>query len=318
MAELNDDLFGGNLDDKMGFLNDSKKVNADGIYRIDLSKVKDKKIGYKSVLRFLPNLTKDGKLGEAAIEKITHYVDMKNNRDLAGWYDSPKNFGQNQHCPLSSLYFTLSNSKRADLIEKATNTLKFSKKYFSYVLVMEDDQQPETVGKIMVFQYGKTIKDKINSEKTGEITGEPCNVFKLESGKDFSLIVKELSTGEVTYPDYRNSAFKPNITSVSIFNENTNTFKRAPLDENGKIQASAQETVRNFLMKREHELEDFAPKVLTTEQLSKISQISDYLTGKVTSNHSKPSSDDFDLGDLVTSTGSLTAAPSVEEDDFFN
>ena len=90
-----DDLFNGNLDSKMSFLNEggSQKSN-DGIYRVDLSKVKDKKKGWRSVVRFLPNLTKEGKVGESAVEKITHYVDIKNPRELSGWFDSPKNFGE--------------------------------------------------------------------------------------------------------------------------------------------------------------------------------------------------------------------------------
>jgi hypothetical protein len=88
MANLNemDDLFGGNLDSKMDFLNEKKNVNSDGIYRIDLTKAKDKKKGYKSVIRFLPNLTKEGKVGQAAIEKIAHYVDIKNPKELSGWF----------------------------------------------------------------------------------------------------------------------------------------------------------------------------------------------------------------------------------------
>jgi DNA-binding beta-propeller fold protein YncE len=93
MAEL-DDLFGGNLDSKMDFLNEKKAVNSDGIYRVDLTKVKDKKKGYRSVVRFLPNLTKDSKVGQSAIEKITHYVDIKNQKELSGWFDSPKNFNE--------------------------------------------------------------------------------------------------------------------------------------------------------------------------------------------------------------------------------
>ena len=44
MAEL-DELFGG-LDSKMDFLNEqSTTKNSDGIYRVDLSKCKDKKKG---------------------------------------------------------------------------------------------------------------------------------------------------------------------------------------------------------------------------------------------------------------------------------
>jgi hypothetical protein len=59
MANEFDDLFNGSLDSKMDFLNEQKATNNDGIYRVDLSKAKDKKKGWRSVVRFLPNLTKD-------------------------------------------------------------------------------------------------------------------------------------------------------------------------------------------------------------------------------------------------------------------
>ena len=66
----------------MDFLNEqSTTKNSDGIYRVDLSKCKDKKKGYRSVVRFLPNLTKEGKVAQSAIDKITHYVDIKNPDD---------------------------------------------------------------------------------------------------------------------------------------------------------------------------------------------------------------------------------------------
>ena len=86
MAEF-DELFGGGLDQKMDFLNEQTKINNDGIYRIDLSKCKDKKKGWRSVVRFLPNLTVEGKLGQSAIEKISHYVDLKSVKELSGYYD---------------------------------------------------------------------------------------------------------------------------------------------------------------------------------------------------------------------------------------
>ena len=319
MANLNemDDLFSGNLDSKMDFLNEKKTVNADGIYRIDLTKVKDKKKGYRSVVRFLPNLTKDGKVGQAALEKITHYVDIKNAKELSGWFDSPKNF--NEKCPLTDLYYTMTNSKNAILQEKA-KCLKYSKKYYSYVLILEDEQQPETVGKIMIFQYGKTIKDKIGAERNGEITGVPCNVFDLSQGKDFVVLVKEISTGDETYPDYKNSMFKPEVSSLSIYNEEKGTFKNVPVVD-GKVDSRAQGMVKDFLMKRDHELEDFGPKKLNDEQQSKINDITAYLTGKAsssynTSSNSKPSSDDFEIEGLVSSGTKVAVAE--DEDDFFS
>jgi len=317
MADL-DDLFNGSLDTKMDFLNEQKATNNDGIYRVDLSKVKDKKRGWRSVVRLLPNLTKEGKVAQSAIDKITHYVDIKQPKELSGWFDSPKNF--NEKCPLTDLYYTMQNSKNAILIEKSKQ-LKYSKKYYSYVLVIEDEQQPELVGKILIFQYGKTIKDKIMAEKNGEISGVGCNVFDLAAGKDFVLVVKEIQTGDETYPDYKMSMFKPETTSLPIYFKEKQVFKNAPLNE-GKIETSVQIKIKDFLLDREHDLEEFAPKKLTDEQQSKITEISNFLTGKASSSfssskqESKPSSDDFEFEDNFTKT-SATAKSTETEDDFF-
>lgn len=310
-----DDLFSGSLDTKMDFLNEKKVLNADGIYRIDLTKVKDKKRGYRSVIRFLPNFTTEGKVGQSAIEKITHYVDIKNLKELSGWFDSPKNF--NEKCTLTELYYNMINSKNAILQEKA-KCLKYSKKYYSYVLVLEDENQPELVGKIMIFQYGKTIKDKILAEKNGEISGVPCNVFDLTNGKDFVMLVKEIQTGDDTYPDYKNSMFKPETSSLPIFFEDKGTFKNVPLIE-GVIDTKVQPMIKEFLLKRDHELEEFAPKKLSDEQNAKISEIMNYLTGKSSNSfnnrETKPSSDDFELEGIVTSGDDEL---NKDEDDFFS
>lgn len=314
MAQESDDLFSGNLDSKMEFLNEKKAVNADGIYRIDLSKAKDKKKGYKSVVRFLPNLTKDGKVGQAAIEKITHYVDIKNAKELSGWFDSAKNF--NEKCALTDLYYNMINSKNAILIEKA-KCLKYSKKYYSYVLIIEDEQQPELVGKVMIFQYGKTIKDKILAEKNGEISGVSCNIFDLSAGKDFVLSVKEIQTGEETYPDYKGSAFR-DVSSLPIFFEGKG-FKNAPLVD-GKIDPKVQSTIKDFLLKRDHELEEFSPKRLTDEQHAKVSEIISYLTGKSSSSFKKEtvaSSEDFDFEESINSGSGTTGGDDDSDDDFF-
>ena len=316
MAQEMDDLFSGSLDSKMDFLNEKKAVNADGIYRIDLAKAKDKKKGYKSTVRFLPNLTKDGKVGQAAIEKITHYVDIKQAKELSGWFDSAKNF--NEKCALTDLYYTMINSKNAILVEKA-KCLKYSKKYYSYVLIMEDEQQPELVGRIMIFQYGKTIKDKILAEKNGEISGVGCNVFDLSAGKDFVLSVKEIQTGDETYPDYKNSAFKPEVSPLSIFVEGKG-FKKAPLVD-GKIEPKAQSMIKEFLMKRDHELEEFSPKRLSDDQQSKINEITAYLTGKASANFPKkesaPSSDDFDFEETSVVSSGSSSSDDDSDDDFF-
>jgi len=316
MAEL-DELFNGNLDDKMDFLKDQVKSNNDGIYRIDLSKAKDKKKGWRSVVRLLPNLTQDSKLGQSAIEKIAHYVKISNPRELSGWFDSPKNFGEK--CPLTDLYYSMQNSKNAILMEKS-KMLNYSKKYYSYVLVLEDEQQPELVGKIMIYQYGKTIKDKIQAEKNGDITGVPCTVFDPGVGKDLVLIVKEIQTGDETYPDYKMSMFKPEVSSLPIYFKEKGEFKSVPVDEDGKIESKYQGKVRDFLLDRENELEDFAPQVLTDEQHAKISEITNFMTGKAANSYANaeksPSTDDFNLDSNFSESTNDNA--EEDEDDFFN
>lgn len=317
MANQFDDLFSGNLDSTMDFLNEKKPGNKDGIYRVDMSKVTDKKKGYRAKLRFLPNLTRDGKLGPAAIEKITHYVDIKSDKSLSGWFDSAKNF--NEKCPLTDLYYQLKNSKNAILMEKA-ESLKYSKKYYSYVLILEEEQQPELVGKIMIFQYGKQIRDKIQAERNGEITGVPCNVFKLEDGKDFVLVVKETAdkNQDNAFPTYVNSMFVPEKTSLPIYFEERRAFKNVPLVE-GKIDPKSQGIVKEFLLKRDFELEDFAPKRLTEQEQAKINEITAFLTGKASSGfgkESKPTSDDFDFEESFSPATSASSSAS-DDDDFF-
>jgi len=309
------DLFSGNLDEKMDFLNDKKSSSQDGLYKIDLTKAKDKKRGYRSVIRFLPNLSRDGKVNQSAIEKLSHYVDIKNEKELSGWFDSPRNF--NEKCPLTDLYFTMTNSKNA-ILQERSKCLKYSKKYFSYVLIMEDENQPELVGKVMIFSYGKTIRDKILAEKTGEISGIPCNVFDLSNGKDFVVFVKEITTGDDNYPDYKNSMFKPDITSISLYSEEKKSFKNVPLTD-GKIDSKYQPKIKEFLLSRDHDIEDFSPKKLTEEQQIKISEISAYLTGKSSTSFaskapskSLASEDDFDTN--VPSN----LSDDDDDDDFFN
>lgn len=314
MAQL-DELFDGSLDGKMNFLNERSTTSNDGIYRVDLSKVKDKKRGWRSVVRFLPNLTKDLKVGESAIEKITHYVDIKNQKELAGWFDSPKNFGEK--CPLTDLYYNMQNSKNAILVEKS-KMLKYSRKYYSYVLVIEDEQNTDLVGKVMILQYGKTIKDKIQAEKNGEISGVSTNIFSLDSGKDFVLLVKEIQTGDETYPDYKMSMFKPETTSLPIFFKEKNMFKNAPLLD-GKIDPKVQGTIKDFLLDREHELEEFSAKVLTEADQEKITDITNFLLGKTSSsfNSSKSTSaskDDFNFENNFSET---STTEEETEDDFF-
>jgi len=322
MSNFENDLFSDDaLDSKMSFLEEKKVTTGkDGLYRVDMTKVTDKKAGYKSTIRFLPNFTQAGEIGPSAIEKVTHYVDTKQVPELAGYYDSPKNINPangspfSDKCALTECYWNLKNSKNAILQEKA-NLLKYSKKYFSYVLVVEDEQQRENVGKIMIFQYGKTIKDKIAQERNGDISGVPCNIFSLQNGKDFRLIVKEVQDDKGnSFPDYRMCQFVANPSSISL--PTSEGMKNVPLNENGKISEEHQNKIKSFLLSRDIQIEDFSPKPLSDEQESKVTEIINYLTGrtsgKVAASKSEPDTSDFTFDDVEQASES----GSSSDDDF--
>ena len=208
-----DDNFNDEIVDSSTKTKETATVSKDGLYRPDLAKVKPehKKRGYKSVIRFLPNYIntpelikkylgdkyqgQDLWLGKGKIEKRTHFVKIESHKELVGYYDSPANIdiytdqkiGGN--CELSGLKKSMKDSKNAVLAMKQKD-ISYSNKTYSYVLIMEDEQQPELVGKIMIYSYGKQLLDKIIAEDEG-VYGEKCNVFKLETGKDLVLIITE-------------------------------------------------------------------------------------------------------------------------------
>jgi hypothetical protein len=134
------------------------------------------------------------------------------------------------------------------------------------------------------------------------------------------MVVKEIQTGDETYPDYKMSMFRPDNSSLPIYFKDKSTFKNAPLNSDGKIEQKFQSKIKEFLLDREINLEDFAPKALTEEQQSKITQISNFLTGKASTSYSnakaesKPTSEDFEFDDNL----STASASEEEEDDFFN
>jgi len=234
-----------NQKDEMAFLNKEAK-NQDGIYRPRLEDAADPKgAGYKSTIRFIRNVLKDGTgTGQAAIPKHVHYADLPDYPDLAGYYDCEKNITQQTPCPLCITYWKLNKSNNQADVE-ASKRIKRSTKFYSYIMVIEDEQHPELVGKILVYPYGPKIKDKINAELNGDTNEnhEKCNVFDVVNGKDFRLIIQlkkvprpDGRPGTVEMPNYDTSTFYKK-SPIKIWNEKTQKFLVPPTteDENGKL-----------------------------------------------------------------------------------
>jgi hypothetical protein len=318
-----DGLFNMDLNSGMSFL-DKKKSQNDGIYRPSLDLAKDKKKGYKSTIRFLPNFSAKG-IGENALEKVLHYVKLPNLPNLNGYYDSMKNF-KDERCALTETFWNLKNSDSALEQEKA-QLISRSTKYYSYIQVIEDENQPELVGKIMIMAFGHKIKEKINQERVGEIN-EPCNVYDLAKGKDFVLLVKEVGG----FPNYDSSQFKQETSSIClpVEKDGETTMKKLPTEEVNEvltIPVKYQDKVREYLLERDTELSAYAPVKWDEETRNKVNQIVAHLTnnpvvGANNEINSVASSGDDSFFDDESESEEVSletaSANTVEdEDDFF-
>ena len=304
-----EDLFNMPTDQTLDFLND-KKQGADGIYRIDVKKAKDPKKGYQAKLRLLPNLKDDGTLGPSAIEKRMSYVQV-DEVDLKGYYDSPKPFGEKDL--LSDTYWLM--KKHSDpLMQERANMINTTTRYYCYALILEDENQPETVGKIFVWSFGRKIWEKIKDMNDGVVTGSRANVFDLANGHDLKLVVKQ--QGE--WPSYDGCFFDQNPSPVKITRDGV--LKAVPLTttEDGRtvIEPKAQPLVKEFLLKRESNLSEYEPKPLTDEMRAKIQKIVAIVTNKDyigSQNQINDSSTSFSMGLDNVATPASTPNPVNEK-----
>lgn len=300
---------------------EKKAKTNDGILKFDVKNIPNGKKSIRVVMRFLQNLTQEGTAGSNCIEKKVHYVKLPNNKDLNGYYDSMSNF-KGEKCLLTNTYWELKNSssvveqEKAELISRTT-------KWYSYVQILEHDADPTLVGKIMVFPFGIKVKNKIENEKTGEITGTQVNIYNMAEGKDFICIVKEVGG----FANYDDSTFKPNVSALKIPTAD-GTFKEVPTyeDANGirRIDPKAQQKVRDYLLVRDVELETFTPVRWDDETRLKVESIVNVLKNNAISNvndrisNLKKGDDDF-FNTIEDDASTNTSSKStIDEDDFFN
>ena len=265
---MSDLLF--DLDDSVtsSYLNNKPAVQ-DGLFRPKLEQAKNKAKGYIMTGRFLPNFTKEGTIGPTAIEKHVHYAKFQNDPNLSGYYDCKKNFGEK--CEMCDMFWALKKSKNSEEQEKA-ELINRTSKYYAYFLIYEDENQPELEGKIVVFPFGFKIKEKIRAKK--EHPKNPCDVEDLSRGMDFTLCIKEVGG----FANYDSSEFDER---GPLKKKTASGWKPYPLnEETGKIDAKYHAEIKEFLLNREHDLEEFAAKKLTDEQQTKVNKILAILSGQ--------------------------------------
>jgi hypothetical protein len=134
---------------------------------------------YKSLVRFVPNHVDPT---QSKIHK--YYVYLNDPATGEGFsVDCPSTVGKKS--VLKDIFWKLKNSHSAADQDLAKS---FSRKedYYALVQIVQDKNNPELEGKVMIFKFGKKLNDMLEAQMKPEY-GEPCNPFDLFSGKLFSV-----------------------------------------------------------------------------------------------------------------------------------
>ena len=189
--------------------------------------------GY-AVIRFLP--AKEGE--DVPWQRIwTHGF-----KGPGGWYieNSLTTLGKDD--PVSKANTALWNSG-IDSDKNIARERRRKLNYYSNIYIVEDAANPENVGKVMLFRYGKKIFEKITGVMNPEFADEtPLNPFDLWEGANFKIKMRQVDG----FPNYDKSEFTDKCPLVS---------DEKKLEEIWKQQYSLNEIVEEKNFKNYAELE---------------------------------------------------------------
>jgi hypothetical protein len=158
--------------------------------------VDDNGNGY-AVLRFLP-------AGDGQDLPWVRYWDHAFKGPTGQWYIERSLTTLGQADPVGEMNSRLWNSG----VESDKETARQQKRrlhYVTNVLVINDPANPANNGKVMLYEFGKKIFDKIMDQMQPEFPGEePVNPFDFWKGADFELKIRKVEG----YRNYDKSGFK--------------------------------------------------------------------------------------------------------------
>lgn len=182
---------------------------------------------YEAVVRFIPNPSNPA--DKSVVSKYTVFLKnpLKNETKEV---DCPSTVGEPD--PIQNCFFELRNNP--DPILKA-NASGFSRhqRFTSLVQIISCKSEPALVGKILIWQYGIKIHEKITAEINPPM-GRGYNPFNLISGRPFYVKVKEVNKFN-------------NFDECCFFDADAATAVRIPIQTTQGVQevAITEETIAN-------------------------------------------------------------------------
>ena len=180
-----------NLSKQVEKLAEKPSYEDDRIWKLERDKTGN---GY-AVIRFLP----------AAVNEDVPWVRIWTHgfKGPGGWYieNSLTTLGKDD--PVSKANTALWNSG-VDSDKNIARERRRKLNYYSNIYIVEDAANPENVGKVMLFRYGKKIFEKITGVMNPEFQDEtPLNPFDFWEGANFKIKMRQVDG----FPNYDKSEF---------------------------------------------------------------------------------------------------------------
>jgi len=177
----------------------------------------DGKDPYTALIRFLPIPIKtDDKI--AGFEQKPYYMQkrywLKDDQGNGNYYASAATIGE--RCPIQTTFFRFYNSD--DIKEKKmAKDFNLSTHFWSLIHIIDDKQNPDLVGKVLIWRYTNDIKKLIEKELNPVVSEyqkkakDKIAVWDLLKGKNLALVVGQdkvkLDNKERVFPNYDASEF---------------------------------------------------------------------------------------------------------------
>lgn len=210
---------------------------------------------YESIIRFIPwHKNPQKSISEKWVSWLVDPVTQKGR-----FVDCPSSIGKPSI--LQDMFWKL---KKSESVQEQKKAEIFSRRhnFAALIQVIQDKNQPELEGKIMVYRFGKKLWEKLNAELK-PILGEPHNPFDLLNGKAFHLKITKVSG----FNNYDQSKFLDKIIPLCI------------IDEQKKLQPITATTdkamVLNYLRENSPDLDKYGYKEWDQD-------IHDYVKGVIT------------------------------------
>ena len=221
---------------------------------------------YKSIIRFV-SWWQDPQ-HSISDKWVCWLVDPVTNRGKL--VDCPSSVGKPSS--LQDMFFKL---RKSESVQEQKKSEIFSRKHQSTAIiqVIQDAQNKEAEGKLLIYRFGKKISEKIEAEKK-PVYGEPHEPFDLLDGKAFALIITKVSG----FNNYDQSKLLPMDKDAKVVPFGTEGLKLYPINER-----TPREIVFNFLKDNSPDLGKYAFQEWDQETREYVNQVILAVTGQIPS-----------------------------------